>query len=100
MRGKPNYRFGRAERDRVKKAKREDKLKSRQERAASREPEAPPTPRDERRDRGRDDIARHQIFHRRSSFNGRYQSPRKLVKTARGRGVARAVHLDLLGPLA
>jgi hypothetical protein len=43
MRGKPNYRFGRAERDRAKKAKREDKLKSRQERAASREPEAPPT---------------------------------------------------------
>ncbi len=47
MRAKPNYRFGRAERDRVKKAKREDKLKSRQERAASREPEVPPTPRDD-----------------------------------------------------
>jgi hypothetical protein len=43
MRGKPNYRFGRAERDRAKKAKREDKLKERQERAALREPEAPPT---------------------------------------------------------
>ena len=44
MRGKPNYRFGRNERDRAKKAKREDKLKSRQERAASREPDAPPPP--------------------------------------------------------
>ena len=43
MRGKPNYRFGRAERDRAKKAKREDKLKERQERAALREPEALPT---------------------------------------------------------
>ena len=43
MRGKPNYRFGRTERDRAKKAKREDKLKSQQERAASRQPEAPPT---------------------------------------------------------
>ena len=42
MRGKPNYRFGRAERDRAKKAKREDKLKARQERAALRDPEAPP----------------------------------------------------------
>ena len=47
MRGKPNYRFGRAERDRAKKAKREDKLKSRQERAALREPEAPSTPPDD-----------------------------------------------------
>ncbi len=47
MRGKPNYRFGRAERDRAKKAKREDKLKSRQERNALREPEAPPTPHDD-----------------------------------------------------
>jgi hypothetical protein len=43
MRGKPNYRFGRAERDRAKKAKREDKLKSRQERNAVREPEVPST---------------------------------------------------------
>jgi hypothetical protein len=41
MRGKPNYRFGRTERDRAKKAKREEKLKSRQERAASRQPEMP-----------------------------------------------------------
>ena len=47
MRGKPNYRFGRTERDRAKKAKREDKLKSRQERAASRQPEVPPEPHDE-----------------------------------------------------
>jgi hypothetical protein len=43
MRGKPNYRFGRAERDRAKQAKREDKLKSQQERALLRRPEAPPT---------------------------------------------------------
>jgi len=47
MRGKPNYRFGRTERDRAKKAKREEKLKSRQERAALRESELPPTPHDE-----------------------------------------------------
>ena len=47
MRGKPNYRFGRTERDRAKKAKREDKLKSRQERAALREPEVSPTPRED-----------------------------------------------------
>ena len=47
MRSKPNYRFGRNERDRAKKAKREDKLKSRQERAASREPEDQSTPRDD-----------------------------------------------------
>jgi hypothetical protein len=47
MRGKPNYRFGRTERDRAKKAKREDKLKSRQERAAARQPEVPPEPNDE-----------------------------------------------------
>jgi hypothetical protein len=47
MRGKPNYRFGRAERDRAKKAKREDKLMVRQERAASREPEGPATPLDD-----------------------------------------------------
>ena len=47
MRGKPNYRFGRAERDRAKKAKKEDKLKSRQERAALREPEVSPTPLDD-----------------------------------------------------
>jgi hypothetical protein len=44
MRGKPNYRFGRAERDRAKKAKREEKLKSRQERAASQQGELPATP--------------------------------------------------------
>ena len=44
MRGKPNYRFGRAERDRAKKAKREDKLKARQERNAAQQPEAPSAP--------------------------------------------------------
>jgi hypothetical protein len=47
MRGKPNYRFGRAERDRAKKAKREEKLKSRQERAASQQPEVRATPHDD-----------------------------------------------------
>ncbi len=47
MRGKPNYRFGRAERDRAKQAKREEKLKSQQERAALRQPEVPPTLRDD-----------------------------------------------------
>jgi hypothetical protein len=46
MRGKPNYRFGRAERDRAKKAKREEKVKSRQERAASQQPEVVATPHD------------------------------------------------------
>ena len=44
MRGKPNYRFGRAERDRAKKAKREDKLKSRQERAALQHSDGPTPP--------------------------------------------------------
>ena len=43
MRSKPNYRFSRAERDRAKTAKREDKLKSQQERAALRQLEVPPT---------------------------------------------------------
>ena len=33
---KPNYRFGRAERDRLKQAKKDEKLKRQQERAASR----------------------------------------------------------------
>ena len=47
MRGKPNYRFSRTERDRAKKAKREDKLKSRQERAALRQPEISPEPHEE-----------------------------------------------------
>lgn len=47
MRGKPNYRFGRAERDRAKKAKREEKVKSRQERAASQQADAPQTPHDD-----------------------------------------------------
>jgi hypothetical protein len=46
MRGKPNYRFGKAERDRARQAKREEKLKSRQERAALQQPEMPP-PRDD-----------------------------------------------------
>ena len=40
---KPNYRFDRAERDRAKKAKKDEKLKVRQERAAMRQPDAPPT---------------------------------------------------------
>jgi hypothetical protein len=44
MRGKPNYRFGRAERDRAKKAKREEKVKSRQERAALQQPEVAANP--------------------------------------------------------
>jgi len=40
---KPKYRLDRAERDRAKKAKKDEKLKSRQERAALRQPEeAPP----------------------------------------------------------
>jgi hypothetical protein len=38
---KPNYRFDRAERDRAKKAKKDEKLKLRQERAATRQPDAP-----------------------------------------------------------
>jgi len=33
---KPNYRFGRAERDRAKKARKDEKLQRRQERAATR----------------------------------------------------------------
>ncbi len=44
---RPNYRFDRAERDRAKKAKKDEKLRSRQERAASRQPEATPPARDE-----------------------------------------------------
>ncbi len=44
---RPNYRFDRAERDRAKKAKKDEKLRSRQERVASRQPEAPPPVRDE-----------------------------------------------------
>jgi hypothetical protein len=41
---KPNYRFERAERDRAKKAKKEEKIKQQQERAASRKTgdDAPP----------------------------------------------------------
>jgi hypothetical protein len=38
---KPNYRFDRAERDRAKKAKKDEKLKLRQERAATHQPDAP-----------------------------------------------------------
>ena len=38
---KPNYRFGRSERDRLKQTKKEDKLRRKQERKAQRdEPEA------------------------------------------------------------
>ncbi len=44
---KPNYRFDRAERDRAKKAKRDEKLKLRQERAALRQPDAPQPERDD-----------------------------------------------------
>ena len=44
---RPNYRFDRAERDRAKRAKRDEKLKARQERAAAREPEAAPPVHDE-----------------------------------------------------
>jgi len=44
---KPNYRFDRAERDRAKKAKKDEKLKLRQERAAMRQPDAPQPERDD-----------------------------------------------------
>jgi hypothetical protein len=37
---RPNYRIGRAERDRVKKAKKEEKIKQRQERTALRKAES------------------------------------------------------------
>jgi hypothetical protein len=37
---RPNYRLGRAERDRVKKAKQEEKIKQRQERSAARKMES------------------------------------------------------------
>lgn len=38
---RPNYRLERAERDRVKKAKKEEKIKQQQERAASRKTDNP-----------------------------------------------------------
>ena len=38
---RPNYRLERAERDRVKKAKKEEKIKQQQERAASRKADNP-----------------------------------------------------------
>ena len=41
---KPNYRFERAERDRAKKAKNEEKLQRRQERAATRVDDTAPEP--------------------------------------------------------
>ena len=41
---KPNYRFERAERDRAKKAKNEEKLQRRQERAATRADDTAPKP--------------------------------------------------------
>jgi hypothetical protein len=44
---KPNYRFDRAERDRAKKAKKDEKLKLRQERAALRQPDATQPERDD-----------------------------------------------------
>lgn len=43
---KPNYRFERAERDRAKQAKKEDKRKRQQERAAQQEPSESPGPAD------------------------------------------------------
>jgi hypothetical protein len=39
---KPNYRFERAERDRLKKARKDEKLKRQQERASSRQDGSPP----------------------------------------------------------
>ncbi|HEV8679549.1 MAG TPA: hypothetical protein VGQ90_09260 [Stellaceae bacterium] len=46
---RPNYRFDRAERDRAKKAKKDEKLRSRQERAELRQSEdAPPMSDDEK----------------------------------------------------
>jgi hypothetical protein len=40
---RPNYRFDRSERDRAKKAKKDEKLRTRQERAAVRRPEDAPS---------------------------------------------------------
>jgi len=42
MARRPNYRFDRAERDRAKKAKKEEKLKRQQDRGVSRDPDGPP----------------------------------------------------------
>ena len=39
---KPNYRFERAERDRLKKARKDEKLKRQQERASARQESGPP----------------------------------------------------------
>ncbi len=49
---KPNYRFERAEKDRIKQAKKEEKARRQQERAAHQkseeaDPSAPPAPADE-----------------------------------------------------
>lgn len=41
---KPNYRFERAERDRAKEAKKEERLKRRQERLSPSDGEEPPAP--------------------------------------------------------
>jgi len=41
---KPNYRFERRERDRVKQAKKEEKLRRQQERKAQRDESVPPEP--------------------------------------------------------
>ena len=41
---KPNYRFGRAERDRAKKAKKDEKLQRHQERTAERAADGAPEP--------------------------------------------------------
>jgi hypothetical protein len=41
---KPNYRFERAERDRLKKARKDEKLKRQQDRATQRQDGEPPTP--------------------------------------------------------
>jgi hypothetical protein len=45
---KPNYRFERAERDRAKKAKKEEKLRRRQDRAAPQQDAIPPEPTEEK----------------------------------------------------
>jgi hypothetical protein len=44
MARRPNYRFDRAERDRAKKAKKEEKLKRQQDRVSERDPAALPEP--------------------------------------------------------
>ena len=48
---KPNYRFERAERDRLKKARKDEKVKRQQERASSRQ-DTNPTPTSKEKDLG------------------------------------------------